>query len=72
MEYWRRCCAVIRTDRIPNNEISERMGVTTDAVRDIEEKILKWYGHIGICRDDRWITVESKGEEKREEGMLKR
>lgn len=38
MEYYRRCCGVIRTDKITNNEKRENGNI--DAVSTIEEKII--------------------------------
>lgn len=55
MEYWRRCCRIIRTDRIPNEEIRNRMGIQKDAVSRIEEKQLSWYGHVRRSSDNGWI-----------------
>lgn len=37
---------VVRTDRIPNQEIRNRMSVQKEAISRIEEKQLNWYGHI--------------------------
>lgn len=55
MECWRRCCRVVRTDRIPNEEIRNRMGVEKDAISRIEEKRLSWYGHARRSSDNNWI-----------------
>ena len=54
MEYWRRCCALTKLDKIRNEEIRNRVGVSIDIIDTIESKRLSWYGHMRRMKNDRW------------------
>ncbi|CAG9829626.1 unnamed protein product [Diabrotica balteata] len=61
MDYWRRSCRLSRMDKITNDEIKRRMEIKKDTLNYIEEKRLKWYGHVRRINPNRWIakiTVE--------------
>jgi hypothetical protein len=53
-DYWRRCCRVMKIDRVQNIEIRERMGTDIDIVETIEARRLKWYGHVQRMDDNCW------------------
>jgi len=54
MDYMRRSCRVSRLQRVPNEEIKRRMKVEKQIDVDIEERRLKWMGHLGRMDDHRW------------------
>lgn len=41
MAYWRRCCDLVRIDRVRNEEIRRK-----ETIIVIEEKRVIWYGHV--------------------------
>jgi hypothetical protein len=44
----------MKMDRVQNIETSKRMGTDTDTVESIEERRLKWYGHMQAMYDNCW------------------
>ncbi|KAK4883266.1 hypothetical protein RN001_006585 [Aquatica leii] len=54
MDYWRRSCAVTRLDKVNNQNIRERMGITLNILDTIEGKRLNWYGHLRRMPEERW------------------
>lgn len=54
MDFWRRSCGVSRLEHIRNEEIRQRMAVQGSIIDTIEEKRLRWYGHLQRMHSDRW------------------
>lgn len=46
MDFWRRSAGVSRTEHIRNEEIRRRMEVKRNVLEVIEERRLRWYGHL--------------------------
>lgn len=53
MDAFRRTLGVSRRDRVPNEEIRQRIGIEGSLTTDIEQKQLIWYGHVQRMNDDR-------------------
>lgn len=54
MTFWRRSCKLTLLDRVRNEEIRTRMGVSTSIIDTIEAKGLRWYGHVRRMDEKRW------------------
>ena len=54
MDFWRRCLRVTRLDRLRNDVIRERMGVSESVNERIAQRRLRWYGHCRRMSLDRW------------------
>lgn len=53
MSYWRRCCNLTLFDHVRNEDIRERMTATYTIIDTINEKQLKWYGHLRRMNEER-------------------
>ena len=67
MDFWRRSARVSRQDRIRNERIRDIMGVGEDIVEKIEQKQLRWYGHVERMPPERiprmvlqWIPTDRR------------
>ncbi|KAJ4435246.1 hypothetical protein ANN_23824 [Periplaneta americana] len=54
MDYLRRSARVSRLDHIKNEEIRHRMDAEETVLKRIENKSLKWFGHLMRMGEDRW------------------
>lgn len=54
MDFWRRCLKVTRLDRLRNEDIRKKMGVTESVSERIGKRRLQWYGHCQRMEDSRW------------------
>ena len=53
MEFWRRSCGITRMDRVRSERIIEMMKVEYRITDAIQEKQLRWYGHLERMEDSR-------------------
>lgn len=54
MDYWRRSSKVSRLQHIRNEEIRLNMEIDKTIIDIIEEKRLRWYGHVQRMNNNRW------------------
>ncbi|WP_435336460.1 hypothetical protein, partial [Klebsiella pneumoniae] len=55
MDMLRSVCGVRRIDRVRNEEIRGRCGVDKSLNQQVEESILRWYGHVERMDDERTV-----------------
>jgi hypothetical protein len=53
MDVWRRAARTTRLLKVRREAIREKMQVTQRILERLENKMLKWYGHV-CMEDDRW------------------
>lgn len=54
MDFWRRSSRTSRIQRVRNEEIRNTVGVQQTVVERVENKILKWYGHVLRMTEEQW------------------
>jgi hypothetical protein len=54
MNFMRRSCRVSRLQRITNEEIKRRINKGKNVIEKMEERRLKWYGHVRRMEDHCW------------------
>nr|XP_014277779.1 uncharacterized protein LOC106681782 [Halyomorpha halys] len=70
MGFWGKCLRITRLDRIRNEDIRSRLGVTVGVPERIRRSRLIWYGHFQRMPERRWpkrlLQWEQPGRRKRE------
>jgi hypothetical protein len=65
MDFWRRAPRTSWLQKVRNEVIGEKMGVTQTILERMENHALKWYGHVVWMEDKRWpkqiTTFSPKG-----------
>lgn len=54
LDYMRRCLQLTREDRVRNEVVWERMGISCSLTKTLENKSLQWYGHVERMSEERW------------------
>ncbi|PSN48045.1 hypothetical protein C0J52_09109 [Blattella germanica] len=54
LDYMRRCLQLTREDRVRNEVVRERMGISCSLTKTLENKSLQWYGHVERMSEERW------------------
>ncbi|KAK4871484.1 hypothetical protein RN001_015608 [Aquatica leii] len=74
MQYWRKSCGLVRTDRIRNIDIRKKLEVERNIIEEVEKKQLIWYGHVQKMEDERWPkkTIKWVPPERRKRGRPKK
>jgi len=57
MDFLRRSCRKSRLEHIRNEVIRESMEMEKTVIEEIEEKRLKWYGHMRRMAPHRWPQI---------------
>ena len=46
MTCWRSLVAVLRRDRVRNEEVRKRAGIETELASRADQRVLRWFGHV--------------------------
>jgi hypothetical protein len=62
MDYLRGMCGVKRIDRVRNDEVRRRCGVSRSVITELDRAQLRWYGHIERMPGTRYTKQIYQGE----------
>lgn len=54
LDFLRRCLQITKRERWRTEEIWKEMGITSSITRNLENRTLRWYGHVERMQEHRW------------------